>query len=223
MKTAYSYGVMIIVMVQLIFIITAPLRAFSQTVDPAKGSLSMLDSANGYGDLVLGADTRQMPGKNFAFLDNDKNIDPDSCLKFKYTDISLLDFEDDIKLDLVGLRSYNNRIVNIYLFFKAEDGFKMLRIFRKYFGNPTRHPADFMYDWTGSEVSLQLRFQNKGDLGLAVFSSNEITQQVAAARIARKQLDANSMMAASSGSKTGQNPGKKRNYADLLVTARTNP
>lgn len=223
MKTVFNYRFASILIVQLMLVMIGPPHVLSQTVSSATGSLNFLDSARGYSDLVLGADTRQMPQKFFAFLDNDKSIDPDSCLKFKYNDVTMLDFEEGVKLDLVGLRAYGHQIVNIYLFFKSGDGFKMLRVLRKYFGNPTAHPNDFSYEWAGSEVTLQLRFENKGDLGIVIFSSNQLMQQVAVARTARDQSGANTLMADSPVPKADQNTTKSPGYTGMLANTRNTP
>lgn len=190
MKTFFGTGSPGVWLLAIIVSLIIPQRSSAQNMNVESGSLKSLSEANGYGDLILGADTRQMPEKNFSFLDNDNDADADSCFKFKYADTTMLNFEDGLKLDLVGLRTYNNCIVNIYLFFKIEDGFKMLKALQNYFGHPTDHPGDFMYDWSSDEVNLQLRFEAKENLGVAIFSSRKMLTDVLAARQERQKADA---------------------------------
>jgi hypothetical protein len=162
----------------LILLIVIPFFASSQ---PKKtGSIEYLKYSNGFGDIALGADLNQLPGYKLAFLDNDNKFDADSCLKFEYRDANLLRLPGDLKLDLIGLRTYKNKVVNIYLFFKLSDGYKILRVLLNNYGLFTNKPNDYadIYNWDSSTTSLSLRYNVKIDLGVAVFTCNRLENEI---------------------------------------------
>lgn len=224
MKTVYNGGSAILWLLLIVVCSVMPARTRAQAGDVEPGSLKFLDAANGYNSLLLGADVRQMPEKYFSYLDNDASVDLDSCLKFKYTDTTMLQFEDGLKLDLVGLRSYDNRIVNVYLFFKIDDGFKMLKALQNYFGAPTEHPGDFMYDWTGDNVDLKLRFETKSDLGVAIISSKKIEREMNEATDLRRKKEGEAIIAAAStGSSPKENDAQSAGYQSIASATQTNP
>jgi len=83
-----------------------------------------------------------------------------------------------IDLDMVGLRVYNGRIINIYLFFKKEYGYQMFQSFKSEYGNCTQRNSDFTYSWDSESVKLYLEY-DKEYLGIAIFSSKKLYQEIA--------------------------------------------
>jgi len=162
----------------LILLMVIPFFAFSQSKKP--GSIEYLKYSNGFENIFVGSDLSQLPGYKLAFLDNDNKFDADSCLKFEYKDANLLKLADDLKLDLIGIRTYKNKVVNIYLFFKLSDGYKILRVFLTNYGLFTNRPNDYadIYDWNSSTVNLSLRYNVKVDLGVAIFTCNRLEHDI---------------------------------------------
>jgi hypothetical protein len=162
-----------------------PVFVFSQS--KKAGSIEYLKYNNGFDNIILGSDINQIPGYKLTYLDNDKKLDADSCLKYAYKDTSLLKLGNDLYLDLIGLRTYKNKIVNIYLFFKKKDGYKVLRNFLSDYGLFTDKPSDYVdiYDWRSSTVNLSLRYEIKADLGVAIFTSNHLEKEIEAMKVKR--------------------------------------
>jgi len=155
-----------------------PFVAFSQSKKP--GSIEYLKYTNGFGNILLGSDLSQLPGYKLAFLDNDNKFDADSCLKFEYRDANLLKLTGDLELDLIGIRSYKNKVVNIYLFFKLSDGYKILDDLLTNYGLFTDRPYDYadIYNWNSSTVNVSLRYNVKVDLGVAIFTCNRLEHEI---------------------------------------------
>ena len=162
----------------LILLIATPFFAFSQSKKP--GSIEYLKYSNGFGNIFLGSDLSQLTEYKLAFLDNDNKFDADSCLKFEYRDANLLKLAGDLKLDLIGIRTYKNKIVNIYLFFKLSDGYKILRVLLTNYGLFTDRPYDYadIYNWDSSTINLSLRYNVKVDLGVAIFTCNRLENEI---------------------------------------------
>jgi hypothetical protein len=162
-----------------------PTTGFGQSFTP--GCLAALGKDNGFKEIKLGADVSKLPGYKLYYLDNDENLDADSCFKFEYRDQNILDL-NGLLLDLVGIRTYHKKVTNIYLFFKRDDGYKILKKFEAVYGDCTAKPGAFMYDWQSSNVNLSLRYQAASDLGVAIFTCNAIDSQLAEQRKKAKQL-----------------------------------
>jgi len=92
----------------------------------------------------------------------------------------LLKLAGDLKLDLIGIRTYKNKIVNIYLFFKLSDGYKILRVLLTNYGLFTDRPYDYadIYNWDSSTINLSLRYNVKVDLGVAIFTCNRLENEI---------------------------------------------
>ena len=163
----------------LAFISIIPSLAWSQS--SATGSVENLKLNNGIGNLLLGHDITELPAQNLTYLDGDSRIDPDSCLRYQYHDDNLLALGDSLSLDAIGLRTYQNKIVNIYLFFKFKDAYKVLGNFLQAYGPCTSRPDSYsdIYNWDTSMLSLSLRYQVKTDLGVAIFTSKDIENTIA--------------------------------------------
>ena len=163
-----------------IFFMLLPFLAFSQEKEVKPGSLAYLKYINGYNGIILGSDVKQLTKNKLEFLDGDDKFDADSCLKLAYNDTTVLKVGNDLYLDMIGLRTYKNRIVNIYVFFKRSDGYKVFRDFLSTFGLFTSKPNDYadIYNWTTTTVNLSLRYEDKTDLGVAVFTSNPMVREM---------------------------------------------
>jgi hypothetical protein len=163
-----------------IFFLLLPVLAFSQEKEVKPGSLAYLKYINGYNGIVLGSDVKQLTKNKLEFLDGDDKFDADSCIKLAYNDTTVLKVGNDLYLDMIGLRTYKNRIVNIYVFFKRSDGYKVFRDFLSTFGVFTSKPNDYadIYNWTTTTVNLSLRYEDKIDLGVAVFTCNPMVREM---------------------------------------------
>jgi len=109
-----------------------PSLVFSQS--KTQGSVEYLKFCNGIKWLTLGEDISQIPAHKLTYLDNDAKPDADSCIRYQYKDSSSLIQGDSLLLDAIGFRVYKNKIVNIYLFFKMTDAYKILDYFLKAYG-----------------------------------------------------------------------------------------
>lgn len=145
------------------------------------GSVEYLAFNNGFKGIRLGADLGTIKCSKLSYLDNDDKFDADSCLKFAISDSSFLKVNNDLTLDMIGVRTYKNRIVNIYLFFQKSDSYKILSNFLATYGIFTSKPFEYknIYDWDCSDVSLSLMYQADVDDGVAIFSCNPLIENIA--------------------------------------------
>jgi hypothetical protein len=167
----------------IITLMLLPAFVFSQSKKP--GSIEYLKYTNGYNCIILGSNIYEIPDYKLAYLDNERKFDVDSCLKFSYKDTSLLKLGDDLYLDLIGIRTFKNKIVNIYLFFKKADGYKVLRTFLSAYGLFTSKPNDYVdiYNWSSTTVDLSLQYELNSELGVAVFTCNSLEKEIAAMKL----------------------------------------
>ena len=185
MRSNFLYIILFDFKLLIVISIMLPVLAFSQSKKP--GSIEYLKFSNGFNNIVLGDNIKQIPDYKLTYLDNDKKFDSDSCLKFAYRDTSLLKLSNDLYLDLVGLRTYKNKVVNIYLFFRKKDGYKVLRAFLSSYGLFTSKPNDYVdiYNWNSSTINLTLKYELDAELGVAVFSCNSLEKEIEAMKIKR--------------------------------------
>jgi hypothetical protein len=174
-------------------VLLVPALVFSQ---PKKkpGSIEYLKLCNGFNGICLGSDINLVPNAKLAFLDGDYKLDADSCLKYQYRDMDFLKVGDNLNLNLVGFRTYKNKIVNIYLFFKRADGYKVLSNFIASYGVFTDKPNDYqdIYNWNSSTMSLSLAYELKLDYGVAIFTSKSLENEIEIMKKIRdmKQMEA---------------------------------
>jgi hypothetical protein len=175
--------------------------AFGQSKDQLKkeGTLAYLKLSNGTKDFKLGSDIAASQLKNLIYLEgNDGTPDADSCVTYEYNAGNQLKLDKDLNLEHICLRLYKNKIVNIYVFFKQKEGYSLLRNFLKNYGMFTARPDNYLdnYRWDSSEVTLSLNYTRNNDLGVAVFTSvnlnNEIKQE--RAKVLAQQLQAPSLL-----------------------------
>ncbi len=155
----------------LLFSVSIPRQGFSQDED--QGSLDNLQHCKGFGKITLGSNIKILPATKLDYLDGDPSPDIDSCFRYVYKDEDILALTNSISLDLVGFRAYKNKIVNIYLFFRREDGYKILKALTAVYGPSTQKNGDFTYSWTTNAVNLNLMYKpDEDNLGVAVFTLN---------------------------------------------------
>jgi len=175
-----------------VYIALSPFAAHCQAGE--KGSLENLLASNGFGQIKLGADLKVLDRGKLDYLDGVDSLDEDSCYKFCYKDQKILHIGDGLDLDLVGFRTYKNKIVNIYLFFPRNYGYTVLQKFEANYGKFTNVSGSFMYDWKTSGVTLSLRYKPTVEMGVAIFTCNNIEKQLVAddnQRTARRAQEKN--------------------------------
>jgi hypothetical protein len=179
MKTHYETSKAGVKKWLIVLVCFLPSLAFSQS--DKTGSIEYLKRCNGINGLTLGQDISQIPSYKLSFLDNDNKPDADSCISYQYKDSCLLTLGDSLSLDAIGLRTYKNKIVNIYLFFKMTDAYKVLSNFLNAYGPFTDRPNAYadIYNWDTSVLNLSLRYQVKTDLGVAIFSDKNLEYEIA--------------------------------------------
>jgi hypothetical protein len=159
-----------------IFAIVFPCFIFCQ---PAKkGSLQYLSFCNGFKPIELGSEVERLDQGKLAYLDDVDSLDSDGCYKFCYKDSAMLYLGHGLLLNRVGLRTYNNRIVNIYLFFPRNAGHEVLQNFEANYGECTGVLGEFMYDWKTTGVTLSLRYSRAIEMGVAIFTCVDLENQV---------------------------------------------
>jgi hypothetical protein len=162
------------------FIILMVLPFFSYSQSKKTGSIEYLKFTNGFNGITLGSDLQHLPDYKLEFLDGDNQLDADSCLMFEYEDTGLLKLDSNLNIQLIGLRTYKDKVVNIYVFFKLSDGYKVLHNFLTNYGLFTSKPSDYVdiYNWTSSKINLSLRYEVKVDLGVAIFTCNDLEDEI---------------------------------------------
>jgi hypothetical protein len=150
---------------------------FSRAQDINLGSIKNLSAANGFGNIFLGENISLIPKSKLAFMDNDSIPDIDGCVKYEYRDLDRVKDNSNLDLDLVGIRIYKKKIINIYLFFKRDNGYQMFNSFEANYGNYTERVTDFTYNWESENVKLHLEY-NKEDLGIAIYSSKKLYREL---------------------------------------------
>ncbi|SEM61328.1 hypothetical protein SAMN05192574_101175 [Mucilaginibacter gossypiicola] len=180
MKAYYQLSKNAIKTLLIVVACLLPSLVYSQFKTP--GSVEYLKFCNGINGLTLGEDVAQIPSHKLSYLDNDDRPDADSCVRYQYKDSSLLVLGDSLSLDAIGFRTYKNKIVNIYLFFKMGDAYKILSDFLKAYGPFTGRPNNYadIYNWDTSALNLSLRYQVKTEMGVAIFSSKHLENEIAA-------------------------------------------
>lgn len=166
-----------------------PLSGFSQA--ELQGSLNI--TINSFNGINLGSDISSIPHDELSYLDNNNKFDADSCLIYALSTSDSTKYQADLNLELIALRTYKNKIVNIYLFFKRSIGYNILRNFLANYGVFTNKPNDYVdiYDWKSILASVSLRYELKTDLGVAIFESNTLKNQILADKIKRKGNESN--------------------------------
>jgi len=158
-------------------IILLVIPSFSYSQDIKLGALSNLSAANGFDNIFLGENINLIPKSKLAYLDNDSIPDIDGCKKYEYRDLDRINNDSSLALNLVGIRVYKNKIINIYLFFKKEDGYHIFQSFESNYGNYTQRVSDFTYNWETDNVKLYLEY-DKEDLGIAIYSCKQLYHEI---------------------------------------------
>jgi hypothetical protein len=160
----------------MLFGLFLPGMAWTQSVET--GLLKYPLAANGFKNLKLGEFTKLIPVYRLVYMDGNDMPDADSCYRYIYNDNNILGLADDITLNKVGFRTYKNQIIEIYLFFRHVDGYKVLKDFVANYGTWNNRPTDFTYIWENGDVSLSLCYKDDLELGVVIFSSKKMRQLV---------------------------------------------
>ena len=161
-----------------------PFFSISQGANPKKGSLKYLNFDNGFNGITLGDSITKIPGNKLKYMDGNSRIDNDGCLKYEFTDVAMQKMLDSLNINGIGLRTYRDKIVNIYVFFKRTEGSSILSMLLANYGVFTTKPNDYqdIYNWDSSLVGLSLRYEIKVDLGVAIFTCNPLAKEIAMAK-----------------------------------------
>jgi hypothetical protein len=159
-----------------VFVVVLPCIIFCQPAQ--KGSLEYLHLINGLEQIKLGADIGRLDPGKLAYLDDVDSLDADGCHKFCYQDSDMLYLGNGLLLNRIGLRTYNDRIVNIYLFFPRNAGHAVLKSFEANYGEYTDFLGEFMYDWKTTGVTLSLRYSRAIEMGVAIFTDVALEKQL---------------------------------------------
>jgi|GEM_PF-1296200 hypothetical protein len=172
----------------VIAILFIPMLGFSKT---KTGSIEFLKSCNGFNGIKLGQDISEIQPYKLAFMDGNSQLDADSCVSYVFQDDSVLKVDSDFNLQQVAIRTYKNKIVNIYLFFKMTDSYKALRDFLKDYGQFNELPKEYaaIYNWNTSSVNLSLKYEAKTDYGIAVFTCNELQRDIETMKESQKVFE----------------------------------
>ena len=169
----------------LVLIIILPCMVSSQPADTSL--IDYLKQTNGFKEVILGSDISLLHWYNLTYLDGDNNFDADSCLNYVYTADHITELGNGLRLDLVAIRAYKNKIVNIYLFFKTDDGHEVLKDFIANYGPFTTRTGAFMYDWNTKAVDLSLKSNRDLDLGVAIYTCNDIETKLNEMRLKKRE------------------------------------
>ena len=152
--------------------------AFCYAQNENSGLLNNLTVSNGFGKIYLGESINMIAKDKLVYMDGDRTRDIDGCVKYEYHDMDQINSENNLDLNMVGLRVYNGKIINIYLFFKKENGYQIFQSFESKFGNCTARTGDFTYSWDTYNVKLYLEY-DKEYLGVAIYSCKKLYQEIA--------------------------------------------
>ncbi|MEO3404604.1 hypothetical protein AAFN85_11925 [Mucilaginibacter sp. CAU 1740] len=175
-----SYNTLVITVMVLCF----PLVSFSQTLKP--GSLAYLKQANGIGGFRLGSYLTLSQSQDLSYIDGENGKpDADSCVTYEYHIENGLKVEGGLNINHVCLRTYKNKLVNIYVFFNRKEGYLVLRRFLQWYGTFTAKPNDYLdiYDWDSNKVKVSLRYHLDTDQGMAVYTCVDLMNEVEARKV----------------------------------------
>jgi hypothetical protein len=153
----------------------------AQTIHP--GVLKNLTLCSSFKSLALGAEISTINADKLSYLDDNLELDRDSCMLYQYHDTTALKQNAEFKIQSIAIRTYKNKIVNIYMFFYRSDGYKILQSFLNKYGQFTDRATDYadVYNWKTKQVTLSLKFQLHIEFGIAIFTDavlfNEIEER----------------------------------------------
>ncbi|MFD2146945.1 hypothetical protein [Mucilaginibacter antarcticus] len=188
----------------LLFVVLMGVPALSFAQKRQIGSLAYLNTIAGVNGIKVGTDVATISYSKLKYLDDDGKFDADSCLKFAVSDTARLKLDNDVRLNMIGVRTFKNKIVNIYLFFPKENGYKIVKEFIANYGGFFSKPdanAD-IYKWDSETVNLSVMYQADVEDGVAIFTSKPLVQHISqekeaiAARKKAKEMQATKAAAA---------------------------
>jgi hypothetical protein len=145
------------------------------------GSLAYLRARNGIGGFNLGGFLTGEQTAGLTYLDGEgSKPDADSCITYEYHSDKPLDLEGGLTASHICVRTYQDKIVNIYVFFNRNQGYKMLSKFLHWYGTFTAKPNDYqdVYLWESRTVKLLLSYHPDDEQGIAVYTSVALTNTI---------------------------------------------
>jgi hypothetical protein len=145
------------------------------------GSLAYLKERNGIGGFHLGSYLTGDQLRDITYLDGESGKpDADSCFTYEYHPDKGIELEDGLTASHLCIRTYENKIVNIYVFFNRNQGYKVLSKFLHWYGTFTAKPNDYqdIYLWDSRTVKLMLSCHADDEQGVAVFTSVTLTNAI---------------------------------------------
>lgn len=168
----------------MVAMLCLPVICFSQSLKP--GSLAYLKDRNGIGGFRLGAYLTVNQSHDLSYVDGENGKpDADSCVTYEYHPENGLKIEGGINVNHICLRTYKNKVVNIYVLFNRNEGYLVLRRFLEWYGTFTAKPNDYLdiYNWDSNAVKLSLRYQLDTDQGMAVYTSVSLMNEIEARKV----------------------------------------
>lgn len=145
------------------------------------GSLAYLRARNGIGGFNLGGLLTGEQEQALTYIDGEgSKPDADSCVTYEYHPDKQLELEDGLTATHICVRTWQNKVVNIYVFFNRNQGYKMLSKFLHWYGTFTAKPNDYqdVYLWDSRTVKLLLSYHPDDDQGIAVYTSVPLTNTI---------------------------------------------
>lgn len=145
------------------------------------GSLAYLKARNGIGGFNLGGFPTGEQTAGLTYLDGEgSKPDADSCITYEYHSDKPLDLEGGLTASHICVRTFQDKIVNIYIFFNRDQGYKMLSKFLHWYGTFTAKPNDYqdVYLWESRTVKLMLSYHPDDEQGIAVYTSVALTNAI---------------------------------------------
>lgn len=146
------------------------------------GTIDGLTRANGFNQLILGQEIKQVSHHKLSYLEQSPGFDADSCIFYQYNEDDVQQISKDAKIKFIAVRAYKYNIVNIYVIFNKSDGFEVLNDFLARYGQFTSRPDAYadVFEWDSSSVHLSLKYQLDIDFGIAVYTCKALDEQIKA-------------------------------------------
>lgn len=158
----------------ILLVLILPFAALSQKQKylPQKGTIDYLSYYNGFNGIFLGDSITKIPSVKLKYMDGSSRTDEEGCLKYEYTDATWEKLEDSLSIKGIGLRTWGDKIVNIYIFFAKKNGSALLGSFMSDYGTFTYRPDDYkdIYGWDSEDVKLDLMYDLNVETGVAIFT-----------------------------------------------------
>lgn len=169
----------------LMLFLFSPFAGLSQKYTVKKGTIDYLSYYNGFNGISLGDSITKIPSVKLKYLDGSSRTDEEGCLKYEYTDATWQKLQDSLSISAIGLRTWGDKIVNIYIFFAKKNGSALLGSFLSDYGTFTYRPDDYkdIYGWDSEDVKLDLLYDLNVDTGVAIFTNKPLYKLIAISKV----------------------------------------